>query len=36
MFGLESVSVAMSYVLSALTTLFCVAYGIAKAVKRER
>ena len=36
MFGLESVSVAMSYVLSVLCAAFCVVYGIVKAVKRGK
>ena len=36
MFGLESAWVAMAYVLSAGCTVFCLAYGIVKAVKRER
>jgi hypothetical protein len=36
MFGLESVSVAMSYILSVLCTVFCVGYGVVKAMKKEQ
>jgi hypothetical protein len=36
MFGLESGSVAMSYVLSALCAVFCVVYGVVKAMKRQQ
>ncbi|MFH1512045.1 MAG: symporter small accessory protein [Bacillota bacterium] len=34
MFGLDSIMIALAYVLSAACTVFCLIYGIVKAVKR--
>ncbi len=34
MFGLESVSVAMAYLLSAVCTGFCLVYGLIKTIQK--